>query len=190
MDTDNRATGLWITLKAIPVEEVAKIAATLAQPETKPGDAVKRAYEILEMAVAAKLSLENCASFEKGIADQERAIETNKEFRAAIAVLPTDVSPPDRKPVPFDAAVTSFFPHDQLKSRIAKFERWLVSACGLSAANAKKKVTVMQRRGIPPNIYHHARLAIRDWWEQNKSEVRAVAGAKGQAAKKVKRPLK
>ena len=129
-------------------------------------------------------TLESCASFEKGIADQERVIASNKEFRSAVAGLPKDNSPPDRKPVPFDAAVAFFFPHNRPQNRISKFERWLASACKLTSAAAKKEIVVMQSKGIPPNIYHHARLAIKHWWEQNKSTERSVAGTKGQAAKK------
>jgi hypothetical protein len=204
MNPEFRATGLWLTLQKIPVETVARIAATLPDQKISPGAAVMRAYELLEMSIAAKLGLDRDASFESGITEQERNIEENKKFREAVKALPaakkTEIMIPLFTRDEGKQFLKQFFPNLSYEKAEERFCEWLAFHFEESPQTAKKRFAGMKKTGVPESVVcvafsktAHPRagrtkkdVGVKEWLEDSQKEKKRRNGSKGGIASQKK----
>ena len=130
-------------LAAVPIQEVAKIAATLMRDgKTAPGEATTRkrvdeenplvaatadAFELLEIAYYGNLGLVDKDSYEAGLNEFVEGKWIDEEFLEGIASLPKWEWKYDehgkKLPVPFDKGIAVLIPRPGVKARLTADER-------------------------------------------------------------------
>lgn len=173
-------------LAAVPVGEVAQIAARFTSEGATPAEAVRRAYELLEIALEARVALQTGKTYAEGIAHFEYLDHAYRTLD-----LPEDISPRDeqgkRLPVPFDQVMANLMPRLRTADRMPLFRRWLEFSKKLSPIEAGEHIARYREGGIPPMLYMTARTSFDRWRKADIAHNRALIGATGGVAKAKKR---
>lgn len=175
-------------LAAVPIETVASIAATLTRQDTSPGDAVRQAFELLEIAAAGRLFLKLKSSYRAGVAYHAQINAGKTQFESSLS---EDVSKRDKNgaklrnkkgallPVPFDEAMVSLMPRLKDVDRMPRFREWIADSEDISSLKAGGRIGNLQKKGIPPMMYQAARLTFPGWMKASTSQKRSLAGKAG-----------
>ena len=177
-----------IELKTIEPIEIARIAANFISDVISPSKGVLMTYELLDIAAAAKASLETKGSYIDGIASYERHQESLKNVSETFQILRNLQLPCDEsgKLLPFDKAMSIIFPNLRKPNRMTEFKSWHKETYGIDLIASGMKISEYQDQGIPLHIFQKCFIGVNQWREENKSRLRSAAGVMGQVAKKRK----
>jgi hypothetical protein len=179
-----------IELKTIEPIEIARIAANFISDVVSPSKGVLMTYELLDIAAAAKASLETKGSYIDGITSYEMHQDSLKNVSDTFQILRDLQLPCDESgkllPIPFDKAMGILFPNLRKLNRMTEFKSWIKATYKLDLIVSGTKISQYQDQGIPPHIFQKCVISVNQWREENKRQLRTAAGVMGQVAKKRK----
>jgi hypothetical protein len=175
-------------LAEVPITEVASIAAHLP-PETPAIDAVRRAYELLEWAAAAKHGLQNhhWRGIELGLKQEvayREAIEKEKaENQRKGTPLGRRMIMGVMQPHPFEAVLANIMGRIPKEDRLPRFKWWIMDGHQITNEEAADLIEKWRREGVPDQVYQSAWVTFDKWWRDRE---RMRLSKQGKAPKKGK----
>lgn len=170
----NKRDDRHLELAKVSIVEVATIAAHLP-PETPASDAVKRAYELLEWAAAAREGLdadEFMPSAEWGIYREQLHLEEEKKADELQAkALPSNRVNGVIQPHPFDAVLATLMGKVKKVDRLPRFKWWMMEKTNQTTnEQAAHWVAEWRKSGVPDEIYRLAHRTFDAWWKKRERE--------------------
>lgn len=182
----NKRDDRHLELAKVSIVEVATIAAHLP-PETPACDAVKRAYELLEWAAAAREGFDDDfqPTAEWGIYREQLYLEKEKasdELQAK--ALPRKRVDGVFQPHPFDAVLANLMGKVKKVDRLPRFKWWMMEKTNQTTnEQAAHWVAKWRKSGVPDEIYRLAHRTFDAWWRDRE---RKRLSKQGKAPKKGK----
>ena len=201
MSIEHRQSTNASELAAVPIRDVALIAASLIRDGRTAVEVVRQAYEVLEIAAYGKLYLSTTGSHEEGIAAYEDAVAAWEELTAELATIPKyeyELNDDGKQlPVPFDKGLAVLIPKpgvpkaQEADARMVRFKPFLVDWLRSDREEDERELVTkadatieeMKRTGIPPGLFSKWLVAFPEYWQRKLSETRSAVGQKGQQAK-------
>ena len=188
-----RTTAHASALIEVPIQSVALVAASLSIHGMSGADAVRKAYELLELVQAAKISIGSSAThWEQGIGLLERSKSSFEDCRAFTdKANKSDLTLDDSGqvlrhnqtgkplPVPYEKMLTEVLGPYSKSGREDLFVDWLASAENKSPKEANRQVVAWKKEGVPAEVYQSFRLLFPSWKRQQASLMRQQNGKKG-----------
>jgi len=187
----HRTTAFAEEIKKVPADRIAMIATSiLKEGGMTAAEATAKAFEMLELAVAGKLSVDSYEEWKTGIGK----IETVKDSWNATQ---SDDQVPDVSrrsdegmplPIPLPDVLNVLMPdRRRIKptEREPRVRRWIMEAYESDNIEAGDILAAWKREGVPPQAFQHLRTTWRRWWEDSVRQTRKRSGESG-ASKKTK----
>jgi hypothetical protein len=162
-------------LASIPIECVASIAASMTAISTH--EAIRRAYELLDIAAYVQGHLKDRMDHEEAIALHLSAV-TNAPLRDLGKDMPPDISKIGKyekcKMLPFKEILSSFWATgasgaggiDKATAKEVRIRRWLQDKFNYDVATAIDELEKLKENGVPVELYRDMRFHIRFWWAE------------------------
>ena len=192
-------------LADIDTIQVAQIAATLWRNGEDKSDAIRNAYEFLDIAEYCKMALKEQSSVEAGIRQYQKMVYIDAEHHAGLQKIRYYEHKRDRngkrKLIDFDEGLEIAIPlpkatKDKPTERLVRLKRFLKEELEEThpelnevdrMIEAGNQIERMQLEGIEPNFFTFLRVRFPGWWKEAQARDDRVNGRLGQAVKKRKR---
>lgn len=183
-------------LARIPIECVASIAASMNP--VSPHEAIKRAYELLDIAAHVQEQLKDRKNHEEAIAEHLWTV-TNVPLQNLGKEMPPDISKigkhENSQMLPLKEILDSFWTTGasgeagikKASEKEVRIRRWLQDKFNYDVATAIDEVEKFKINGVPKDLYLNMRFHIRGWWIERfrlDNGERGANGGKASSAKK------